>query len=254
MVLLLTGGVKGFTTSPDGGQLAYIRRGAEGDQLVVRNLADGQESTLFTGRQEIEGEPVWSPDGQELAFSQYAPESLWNTGEVWIVRVDDRTTRKLADGFDPAWSPDSQLLAYVTRPRIPPSEQNSLMVVDRFGQKRRVVFDTDPQTWKAGQCIDFDPEYSGPLLTSPAWSPDGHYLLFSINAQPRSLYRIRLDSGEMLKLKLADVGIWGQFVREPDRVVALDSGKQGWITLYLLVVTSQGEVDKSTLSQNGDIV
>jgi len=234
--------------------LAYVLRGVEGSQILVRKLANGKEVTLFAGPEQIVV-PIWSPDGRELAFSQYTG-SLWNTGEVWVVGVDDRTRHEIADGFDPAWSPDSQNLAYVTRPRVPPYEQNSLEIVDHTGKNRQVIFDTDPQTWKAGQGIDFNPEYAGPLLYLPQWSPDGRYLLFSVSANPVGLYRVQVDSGAMLKLISSSLspGIEGQFVQGNDWVVALVGEQQGWITLYSLVVTKQGEVDWSVLNQDGDVV
>ena len=255
MSLLLTGDVQDFTMSPDGDQIAYVLYGTAKNQILLRNLADGKDTVLFDGQNRIL-QPTWSPDGHELAFTQYTNElDWWRSGEVWVVSINTQSTRKMADGFDPVWSPDSQELAYATRPRTGSCEYNGLAVVDRSGKNRQIVFDTDPQMWAAAQHINAAPKYGKTLLVySPSWSPDGGYILFGLNAKPEGLYRIRLDSGEILELKLADMGIWGQFVRGPDRVVALDSGKQGWITLYLLVVTSQGEVDKSTLSQNGDIV
>ncbi len=253
--LLLTGDVQDFTVSPDGDQIAYILHGAGNNQILLRSLVDGKDKVLFEGSKRIL-QPVWSPDGREIAFIQYTNElDWWRTGEIWIVGIYEPSIRRIADGFDPVWMPDSQNLAYATRPREGPCEHNGLAVVDRLGKRSRVVFDTDPQTWTAGQHINSDPRYGNQLLVySPSWSPDGRYLLFSVSAKHDGLYRIQLDSGEMLELKFARMSIEGQFVRGPERVVALASEGQGWITLYLLAVTSVGKVDRRQLNQDGDVV
>jgi Tol biopolymer transport system component len=186
--------------SPDGRELAYVLRGVNGSQLLVRKLANGKEATLSANLEQIVV-PIWSPDGRELAFTQWQEAGTWwNTSEVWVVSVEDRAGRKVANGFDPAWSPNGQQLAYVTRPRVGRYEQNSLEIVDRFGKNPHLLLDTDPQTWKPGQGIDFDPEYGRPVLTNPSWSSDGSYLLFNVTANPVGLYRIQPDSGEVLKL------------------------------------------------------
>jgi Tol biopolymer transport system component len=251
---LLTGGVRSFMTSPDGGQLAYVLRGVEGDQILVRNLVDRKDVRLFVSHEPI-SDLVWSPDGHELAFTQQG-DIWWNTSEVWVVSLDDQIGRKIASGLNPAWSPDSQKLAYVTRPRVPPHEQNSLEIVDRTGKNRQVIFDTDPQTWKTGQGIDFNPEYGGPLVYFPQWSPDGCCLLFGVSANPVGLYRIQLDSGAVLKLISSPMspGIEGEFVQRNDWVIARVGEPQDWSNLYSLVLTKQGEVEWSVINQDGDVV
>jgi len=264
MSLLLTGGVRSFMTSPDGGQLAYVLRGVEGDQILVRNLVDNKDVTLFVKHERISdpvwtpdriSDIVWSPDGRELAFTQQG-DIWWNTSEVWVVSLDDQTGRRIASGLNPAWSPDSQKLAYVTRPRVPPYEQNSLEIVDRTGKNRQAIFDTDPQTWKTSQRIDFNPEYGEPLVFLPQWSADGRYLLFGVSGNPLGLYRIQLDSGAVLKLISSPMspGIEGEFVQRNDWIIARVGEPQGWSDLYSLVVTKLGEVERTVINQDGDVV
>ena len=72
-----------------------------------------------TGKQNLEGslEPVWSPDGQRIAyrtngyFRANKKTERKTTEETWIVDKEGQGARKVADGFGPvAWSHDSQSL------------------------------------------------------------------------------------------------------------------------------------------------
>jgi hypothetical protein len=57
--------------------------------------------------------PVWSPDGQWLAFQtrgEDAPRALW------VVHRDGEIRQRFGPGTNPVWSPDSQRLAFVQWP------------------------------------------------------------------------------------------------------------------------------------------
>lgn len=51
--------------------------------------------------------PVWSPDGEWLAFSR---GDLADLSEVYVIRSDGTGLRKVTNGYGPAWSPDGDRL------------------------------------------------------------------------------------------------------------------------------------------------
>jgi dipeptidyl aminopeptidase/acylaminoacyl peptidase len=106
--------------SPDGQRVAWVQ-GTGGSRAGVvhwMRVAGGQDveiklATPATSRQD--SAPAWSPDSQSLVF-------LSNSGaggdpQLWLVKGDSPTARKLADlhGFAarPRWSPDGSKIAFL---------------------------------------------------------------------------------------------------------------------------------------------
>ena len=109
------GTVARLTWSPGGDLLAYEqsqllgRRATPPRIWVVR--ADGQESALVYGRGDETGEqPVWSPDGRQLAFydHRYSAFAVYGfTGRPQMVRAEV--------GSAVSWSPDGAAIAFTDR-------------------------------------------------------------------------------------------------------------------------------------------
>ena len=55
-----------FTLSPDGARVAFVR---DGNDLVVRSLADGKEAVVVRGDSRAIGGVTWTPDGARLLFN-----------------------------------------------------------------------------------------------------------------------------------------------------------------------------------------
>jgi hypothetical protein len=97
--------IRGPVASPDGRQLAFTAF----DRLWVRPLPEGDARRL-TSAEVGEYHPVWSPDGQWVAYV------TWNDsagGHIMKARADGRTppqqlTRAAALYYNLAWSPDGQ--------------------------------------------------------------------------------------------------------------------------------------------------
>jgi len=96
--------------SPDGTRLVHIRRlGPYGQSdLFVMDTTGHAAVRLTSDGQEDRG-PVWSPDGQWIAWSvgTFAP-----TNDLWIMRSDGTGARMLTTGGDLSWSPDSRQIVY----------------------------------------------------------------------------------------------------------------------------------------------
>jgi Tol biopolymer transport system component len=116
--------------SPDSQQIAFIGQpSGGGNQLYVVN-ADG------TGRLQLSDvqppnavasggaalDPVWSPDGQQIAYTvRHAATPATEQMEVYVSAVDGSDTRNLSNDPEhvdtgPNWSPDAQEIAVVSQP------------------------------------------------------------------------------------------------------------------------------------------
>lgn len=144
--------------SPDGRTIAARTVDPQGEAISLFDLERGVRTRLTFG-EGIQTSPVWSPDGERLAFSSGAVQST-----IQVVRVDgDGGATALLEGVDAVpleWSPDGRsLLVFAGEP-------------EQFDIQRLDLDDPEPRLQ--------------PLLTSaqhneglPAISPDGRWLAYT---------------------------------------------------------------------------
>jgi Tol biopolymer transport system component len=76
-------------------------------QQIFTAEADGSNPVALTNTPEVKSNPVWSPDGKQIAFT------AGNVG-IQIVNYDGSGLHTVAyNGFSPVWSPDSKQLAFL---------------------------------------------------------------------------------------------------------------------------------------------
>jgi len=134
--------------SPDGTRIAFVRHEPGAGRILYVATNDGQSVTRIAAR--VQGDFSWSPDGTELAYSapeasgllianangrgaprpvpiaggaavaavQWSPDGsliAFTAGgdNVYVVRPDGTSLRRIAGGYGIVWSPDGRLLALV---------------------------------------------------------------------------------------------------------------------------------------------
>jgi Tol biopolymer transport system component/DNA-binding winged helix-turn-helix (wHTH) protein len=155
------------TFSPDGSHVAFFwdggKPGAEGIYVKVIGL----EPPVLVAKSP-EGYPAWSPDGRLIAFFGRIPSGKPG---VFLVPAVGGPVRQLAEagvtglggqgGHFIAWHPSGKWL--VAMDKLSPTDSCALfLVLSETGEKRRL---TSPPKGSAGDL-------------NPAFSPDGHALVF----------------------------------------------------------------------------
>ncbi|TDU80445.1 protein kinase [Streptomyces sp. KS 21] len=147
--------------SPDGSQLAVLRKKDGVQQLFVVGVADGTARQLTSGGSQVE-DPAWSPDGKSIAVClQPAPEN-W---QIHLVdpaapsRAPQQVTRLPHPALDPVWSPDGSTFAY-TAGTYGTGTQGDIRLVDADGSNDRELVATSAHEM------------------DPAWSVDGTWVAF----------------------------------------------------------------------------
>lgn len=223
--LTTDGGAELFPSlSPDGKMVVYASKASGNWDVMVRRLGSDESVNLTRESSDDDTQPVFSPDGREIAF-----RSDRGGGGVYVMDVEGKHPRRLAEaGFNPAWSPDGRYIYYaeegIIRPEDRVSRLSHLWSVDvKTGAKRMIGKDdgVQPQSSPSGRylaywAIDLDGHrdiYTIPVeggqplkITSdtylnwnPVWSPDGKYLYFCSNRSGNtSIWRVPMkeSSGE----------------------------------------------------------
>ena len=112
--------------SPDGQAIVYSRYGAFGWLPAISKGTTSRYGRSFMEVLDLKtGEtrqitrfginPVWSPDGKTIAFSEHYGEYQVEA-DVWVVSSTGGTPRKLAEGTAKAWSRDAKHVYFTTRP------------------------------------------------------------------------------------------------------------------------------------------
>jgi serine/threonine protein kinase/Tol biopolymer transport system component len=159
-------GACSFDWSPDGKQIVYISPCLEkasqypDSALYVLDVASGKTRSLAF-KPSGDFEPVWSPDGNKIAFTSLRDGSM----QIYVFDLSDASlTRLTAPGGNaqaryPAWSPDSRRIAFT---------------VLRLGLLQ--IWDMAADGSNKQQLVRTGGSSSEYL---PTWSPDGTSLLFS---------------------------------------------------------------------------
>lgn len=125
--------------------------------------------------------PVWSPDGQFLAFAAYASRGQGNE-ELYTLNVNTGAVRRLTNNHfrddSPSWSPDGSQLVFTSAE----DGYNELHIIN-------------VATGERNQLTRFTFGYT------PSWSPDGRRIMFVSNIDHgHDLYLINVDGSGLRRL------------------------------------------------------
>ncbi|HET8551969.1 MAG TPA: winged helix-turn-helix domain-containing protein [Gammaproteobacteria bacterium] len=207
--------------SPDGQSLAFIRaRAMDVDDLYVIPTAGGTARRLTHDNRSIAG-VTWSADGRFLIFASNrgGMQTLW--------RVDarggspQRINAPTGNAEMPAMSRDGRHLVYTTCAcqtdlfsldlRAPATPPRQITATTRWDWKpqvspsgKRIAFASTRsgamEIWTADRDGSHPlrlTHFNGPLVSNPAWSPDGRAIVFDAAAADGNIdiYRISADGG-----------------------------------------------------------
>lgn len=195
-----TGFPSGPIWSPDGSTIAFVD-GIPGDDPgtyagtgLYLISTEGKDLRLLID--EVGSNISWSPDGREIVFERWVPNTSGDPSEaehatlgLWAVNVATGSLRQITgiDAQVPEWSPDGTLIAYS-------DGASAIWVVNADGTGgHRPVTDLPPDT-------GFAPETE---VFGAQWSPDGNWISFCSDASRpghHDLYKIRPDGTGLVQL------------------------------------------------------
>jgi Tol biopolymer transport system component len=156
--------------SPDGRRLAMsLRQGAQEDVWVYEWERDALSRLTFDASEDTR--PVWTPDGQRIAFASGRADKL--TANLYWQRADgtgeaERLTESPNRQTPMSWHPSGKFLAFI---EVHPQTGSDIMILPLEGD--------GVSGWKPGKPSVF---LNTPFSDSnAAFSPDEHWLAYNSN-------------------------------------------------------------------------
>jgi Tol biopolymer transport system component len=146
------------------GRIAFTSTRTGEQDIWVMNADGSGAYNVTTNPAQLDFNPDWSPDGQQLAFVRgTAPAER----DIWIINADGSGARQLttsaANDFAPTWSADGTRIAFVS---------------DRTGDLDIFVRNADG----SGEARNLT-SMAGSAQYAPDWSPDGRRIAYVSDTQ-----------------------------------------------------------------------
>lgn len=209
--------------SKDGQWIAFV---STSDSTLWRSKIDGGERLQLTYPPMDVMVPVWSPDGQQIAFMGQMPGKQ---KQALLISSVGGVPRQVVPGAfasgDPGWSPDgSALVLSLTESE---GEMGGIFVVDLRSMTRSPLLESknlfSPRWSPNGKYVValsedekrlvlFDPltlqwkELAYGWIGCPTWSHDSKYVYFDTLGENASFSRVRISDGKLDRLvSLTDI-------------------------------------------------
>lgn len=229
--------------------------GATGENREIYSVrADGSGLARLTAEPGYDGQPVWAPGGNRIAFVSE------RTGkrQVWLMGADGANPRRLTDhpagAANPDWSPDGRLIAYEAGSEgrtdlwtIPAAGGEPVRLTSGPGPESAPVWSPDGkrlaymaelggfwQVWVMdADGLGREQLTGGPVdHRYPRWTPDGRRILYNTRTPAASselgqIYAMDADGARPHPLTHQDEGRNGMAFPSPDgRYVAFNSDRE----------------------------
>jgi Tol biopolymer transport system component len=225
-------GLRAPDVTADGLKIVFS---AAGDLWTVdldpKNWTQGKppKGKHFTKDAFLEFDPMWSPDGKQLAYVS----DRGGKPEIWLHEMKTNKDRQLTTLVEtveaPSWSPDSNRIAFYKVSSVGDPSVRTLSVVTVF----------------TGDVRDLHTNVRA--VAPPAWSPDGETLAMKdiASGPPRSTAKFRLVSlkGAPDRFVTPDGGLAPSLKRGEGPVWSPDGSKMAYVeggTLRVVPVAPKG--------------
>ncbi|NWG11734.1 PD40 domain-containing protein [Candidatus Bathyarchaeota archaeon] len=129
---------------------------------IITISPDGTDPTVLTNDDQAYLYPVWSPDGEKIAYQKTDHSITPDEADIWIMDTDGQNQQRITnfeDAMFPIWSPDGASIFFIRRYGL------------NFGQFH--IYRVNANGTDAKQLTDSDGEWF------PSISPDGTWMAFT---------------------------------------------------------------------------
>jgi dipeptidyl aminopeptidase/acylaminoacyl peptidase len=218
-------GVGAPAVSPDGTRVAFV---VDDRHVAVARLDDpGPWPVRVSGRADFCADPVWSPDGQLVAWHEWSvPAMAWDDSRIVIAPAPPaRPGGPGSASADRPWPVQVAGPVAVGQPRFTPDGTRIGFLCDAAGWLN--LWSARADGTGAAPLVEEPYEHGGPTWGSGqrswTWSPDGSQAAFARNECGFGRLCVAASDGAGPALEL-DTGVFAGLSWRSDRLAALRSG------------------------------
>jgi TolB protein len=227
--------------------LTFMGRDVDQSWRVYIMNADGSGVTPLSPEGLDDTAPVWSPNGQKVAFVSQRDGNR----EIYVMDTECvglptgceqnavNVTRHPADDWTPAWSPDGKRLAFASL---------------RDGGWEIYTLDTTclgaPETCR-DSLVQLTADGSGNIL--PVYSPDGRRIAFSSKAEGNwDIYTMSIGGGDLRQITTDAANDLSPAWSPDGSRIAFETNRDGNVEVYVMNANGSSPQNVSNFSQAND--
>jgi TolB protein len=201
--------------------ITYMGRDVDQNWLVYVMNADGSEVSRISSEDGDDTGPVWSPNGQKIAFVSLRDGNR----EIYVMDADGQNvanvTRHPADDWTPSWSPDGTRMAFSSF---------------RDGSWEIYIMDAACLT-QSETCPERLTQITGDGNgnLSPVWSPDGTRFAYNSKANGNwDIFTMSLDGTEIRQVTTSLENDLAPAWSPDGTQLAFESNRDGNVEIYVI--------------------